>query len=408
LNILDIIQVPFGYVISAVYSWTNSYTIALIAFAVVCKIVLFPLGIKQQRNSQKQAALKPKEDRIRKKYAGRTDRVTQQKMQSEIMELYQKEKFSPMGGCLPLIVQMVVLISLYTVVRVPLTYVSHFDAKTVDNVHQVVVSLNGSEEGASSQTQTGESKPEGSKVPQSSQGAQTAPSSSSEAQKAPEDAFQQIKDIQFINNNKQAFIEAYNQKFGAGECEKLIDAIPELKMFGVIDLGVLPANENLISVPMIFVILSFVTAYGGQVITRKFTYQPANGDAATQSSMRIMNIMMPLFSAYISYAVVPLAVSVYWIATNILNPVQQIVLSKMYKVHVYTEEELKAIDKEIAKKEPKIEENLPKRKSLVYDDDDDDTAEAAAAQEQSKKIKEKKAPDSSPIEKARLKDDDVK
>jgi len=80
----------------------------------------------------------------------------------------------------------------------------------------------------------------------------------------------------------------------------------------------------------------------------------------------------------------------------------------MYKVHVYTEEELKAIDKEIAKKEPKIEENLPKRKSLVYDDDDDDTAEAAAAQEQSKKIKEKKAPDSSPIEKARLKDDDVK
>ena len=405
MNIFDIIQVPFGYVISTVYSWTNSYTIALLAFAVVCKIVLFPLGIKQQKNSQKQAALKPKEDRIRKKYAGRTDRVTQQKMQSEIMELYQKEKFSPMGGCLPLIVQMVVLITLYTVVRLPLTYVSHFDTKTVDNIHQVVVSLDTSKENNEGQAQTNETKPQ---APQSSQSSQTAPSSSTAPQNTPEDAFQQMKDIQFINNNKQAFVDAYNQKFGAGECEKFVDKIPELKMFGVIDLGVLPANDKLISVSMIFVILSFVTAYGGQVITRKFTYQPANGDAATQSSMRIMNIMMPLFSAYISYAMVPLAVSVYWIATNILNPVQQIVLSKMFKIHVYTEEELKAIDKEITKKEPKVTEALTKRKSLVYDDDDDDTAIDAQKTEDTKKVKEKKDPDSSPIEKAKLKDEDAK
>ena len=405
MNIFDIIQVPFGYVISTVYSWTNSYTIALLAFAVVCKIVLFPLGIKQQKNSQKQAALKPKEDRIRKKYAGRTDRVTQQKMQSEIMELYQKEKFSPMGGCLPLIVQMVVLITLYTVVRLPLTYVSHFDTKTVDNIHQVVVSLDTSKENNEGQAQTNETKPQ---APQSSQSSQSAPSSSTAPQKTPEDAFQQMKDIQFINNNKQAFVDAYNQKFGAGECEKFVDKIPELKMFGVIDLGVLPANDKLISVSMIFVILSFVTAYGGQVITRKFTYQPANGDAATQSSMRIMNIMMPLFSAYISYAMVPLAVSVYWIATNILNPVQQIVLSKMFKIHVYTEEELKAIDKEISKKEPKVTEALTKRKSLVYDDDDDDTAIDAQKTEDTKKVKEKKDPDSSPIEKAKLKDEDAK
>ena len=72
-------------------------------FSVVLKVVLFPFSIKQQRNSQKQAALRPKENVIRKKYAGRTDRATQMKMNTELQEMYQKENYSPLGGCLPMI-----------------------------------------------------------------------------------------------------------------------------------------------------------------------------------------------------------------------------------------------------------------------------------------------------------------
>ena len=68
---MDIINVPFGYVISWSYHLTNSYVLALLFFAIVMKLVLFPLGIKQQKNMVKQASLRPKEQAIRKKYAGR-------------------------------------------------------------------------------------------------------------------------------------------------------------------------------------------------------------------------------------------------------------------------------------------------------------------------------------------------
>ena len=53
---------------------------------------------------------------IKKKYAGRTDRATQLKMNTEIQEMYQKENYSPFAGCLPMLLQMLVLIAVYAVV----------------------------------------------------------------------------------------------------------------------------------------------------------------------------------------------------------------------------------------------------------------------------------------------------
>jgi len=75
----------------------KSYILALFIFAIVVEILMLPFSIKQQKNSIKQARLRPKEMAIRKKYAGRTDQATQQKINQEIQELYQKEQFNPMG-----------------------------------------------------------------------------------------------------------------------------------------------------------------------------------------------------------------------------------------------------------------------------------------------------------------------
>ena len=69
----------------------GNFLVGLIVFAIIIKVVLLPFGIKQQKNSIRQAKMRPKEMAIRKKYAGRTDKATQQKMQNEIMEMYQKE-----------------------------------------------------------------------------------------------------------------------------------------------------------------------------------------------------------------------------------------------------------------------------------------------------------------------------
>ena len=399
MGIFDIIQVPFGYLISFVYSLTHSYTLAIVAFGIVVLAVLFPLNIKQQKNSQKQAALRPKEERIRKKYAGRTDRVTQQKMQQEIMELYQEEHFSPFGGCLPLIIQLVLIICLYSVVQNPLKYVAHFDDNTISNIQTVYTEMKSpspSSETEPAQTASADADASASATETS------APATTAANQN--NDRFPQIAATQYINNNKDEFIKAYDAKFGAGTAEAFIDQIPVLKLFGVIDLGVIPSEKGLISVPAVFALISLLSAFFGQIVTRKYTYQPATD--VNNSTMKMMNYMMPIFSGYISYAVVPLAVTIYWIVQNLLRPVQQIILSKMYKIPTYTPEQLKEMER-AAKKEQKApaDESRPKRRSLVYDDDDVPSIEPEG-DDAAKTVKEKAKPDDSPIEKARLKDDD--
>ena len=88
MNVWDIINIPFGYVLRFC-NWLsgNQYILALLIFAVIYEIVMLPFGIKQQKNSIKQAKLRPKEMAIRKKYAGRDDAATKQKITAEIQEM---------------------------------------------------------------------------------------------------------------------------------------------------------------------------------------------------------------------------------------------------------------------------------------------------------------------------------
>ena len=81
------------------------------------------------------------EQAIRNKYAGRTDKSTQQKMQNEIMDLYQRENFNPMGGCLPMLIQLPILFSLYNVVVSPLKYICGFGEDVVKAIQAKVYEL---------------------------------------------------------------------------------------------------------------------------------------------------------------------------------------------------------------------------------------------------------------------------
>ena len=92
---MNILYDLFGYVMRFCCTISaNNYIFAVFFFSLIVEIVLFPLSIKQQKNSVKTASLRPKEQAIRKKYAGRTDKATQQKMSLEINEMYQKEGYN--------------------------------------------------------------------------------------------------------------------------------------------------------------------------------------------------------------------------------------------------------------------------------------------------------------------------
>ena len=80
----------------------------------------------------------PKIELIRAKYKGRTDQPTMQKQQQEIMELQQKEGYNPMSGCLPLLIQMPIIIFLYNVIRNPLSHICRISDEGVIAIHNIL------------------------------------------------------------------------------------------------------------------------------------------------------------------------------------------------------------------------------------------------------------------------------
>ena len=131
MGFLEIIAWPFSFVFRFCYWIFPHYAGALLLFAIFTKILLLPLSIKQQKNQIKMAKLRPQIFLIEKKYAGRNDQVTLRKKQQEIMDLQTQAGASPWAGCLPLLIQLPIIMGLYELVRKPLTWLRIFPAETI-------------------------------------------------------------------------------------------------------------------------------------------------------------------------------------------------------------------------------------------------------------------------------------
>lgn len=377
-NIQYWIGVALGWITNTV--GFGNYLVGICIFAVIIELLLLPLSIKQQKNSIKQATLRPKEMAIRKKYAGRNDQATQQKVNTEIQELYQRENFNPMGGCLPLLVQFPVIIILYNIVINPLVFVLGKSAgvaaalqtyvtvsKAAGGLGMALNSKNGTIEILSTIREKGASAIEG------------------------------IKDFAFINNTDAVYAEL------AG----ISESIPSFNI-GPINFGLTPSITEL-SWLLVVPVLTFVVYFFSMKLTKKFMYQPtapAQQDAATGCSTKIMDYSMPLMSVFISFAV-PGAVGVYWIFKSVISTAKQFILSRMMPLPKFTEEDYKAAEKEFNsksshKKSSGSSTTGAKVRSLHHIDDDDyDQPTPTPAPKSKKKVEEKETI----IEKAPLKED---
>ena len=118
----------FGYVLSFLYNIVNNYGIAMILFTIIIKLVMLPFSIKQQKSMKKSAKAQEKMKIIQFKYKNDPE-----KMNQEIMRMYKEEKISPFGGCLTSIFQIILLLSVFYMVRSPLTYMKKIPADTINN-----------------------------------------------------------------------------------------------------------------------------------------------------------------------------------------------------------------------------------------------------------------------------------
>lgn len=379
-NLFDFINVPLGYIIRFCYTLVPNYLLALLLFALVIKVLLFPLGIKQQKNMVKQAELRPKEAAIRKRYAGRTDRVTQQKMNEEVMKLYQSENYNPMGGCLPLFIQLPIIMSLYSVINNPLKYLCSLSAEAILAITTRVTELYN----ASALTLTGISDEVIKKLQ-----AGTA-----------------LTSIDIVTLMHGSNFSHFTDLLPSGFTES---QLPNFTAFGgLINLAEKP-TINPFTLLTLIPILTFVISYASMKLTRMMTYTPNMDDPSTRASMKIMDFTMPLFSVWIAFTV-PALIGIYWIYQNILSTLQQFILKKMYPLPVFTEEDYKRIEKEMngtVRREKKKVRSLHR-----IDEEDDEEENEDKKDEQSDKDSDRKSGKNSVaaqlINRAELKDESDK
>lgn len=120
----DIINIPFGYIMRFLANILgNDFAAAVAVFTLLINAILIPLSIKSQKSAVQQLRIKPKMDELRKKYGD--DR---QKMARAQQELYQQEGVSMSGGCLPMIIRLLVMMSIYSLIMSPLTYMAGADS----------------------------------------------------------------------------------------------------------------------------------------------------------------------------------------------------------------------------------------------------------------------------------------
>lgn len=118
-TILGVIAKPLGMLLNLLYGFISNYGLTIIIFTVIVKLCLYPLYIKQTKSTAKMAEVQPKMQALQRKYAN--DKET---LNIKMAELYKEEKFNPMGGCLPMLIQMPIIMGLFALLRNPMLYMT--------------------------------------------------------------------------------------------------------------------------------------------------------------------------------------------------------------------------------------------------------------------------------------------
>jgi YidC/Oxa1 family membrane protein insertase len=117
-TIIGWVAEPLGMLLSWLYGFFDNYGITILVFTIIVKACLFPLYADQIKHSARMADVQPKMQALQKKYAN-----DKEMLNIKMMELYKEEKFNPMRGCLPMLIQMPIIFGLFALLRSPTDFI---------------------------------------------------------------------------------------------------------------------------------------------------------------------------------------------------------------------------------------------------------------------------------------------
>lgn len=293
----------FGYLLNFIYNFVNNYGLAMIIFTLVIKLVMLPLSIKQQKMLKKSSKLQEKMKILQFKYKNDPEKLNQ-----EMMNLYKEEKMNPFSGCFSTIIQFILLISIFYMVRCPLTYMKKVDTETINSYVQQL---------KDDEKQVSAAYPE----------------------------IDIIREIDYLKEKNPDDENLKNLSFNMNFLGLDLSKIPQQNL----------GDWTVYIIPVLYILSSFVsiklttkmqktgTKNSNSVIDItedakkedkklvKVEETPAEEEYdAMEQTNKMMSWMMPIMSVSISL-VAPLGLALYWLVNNITMILERVILNKLIK-----------------------------------------------------------------------------
>ena len=283
----DWIATPFGWILGVLYSLTDNYLLSLLIITIVVRLILVPSAITQQKNSAKQMRLQAKVNKIKAKYAGVQGREAQQKIQQETQELYSREGFNASQmGCLPMVLNLVVMMGLYGAIYAPLSKVLRLGDTVMEELKTVyAAALN---------------------VDMAKQGTR----------------YELNLLHEFANLS-----DKFNPEIVTDSVRARITDLTNGLTIGKIDLTQIPKEnvKQLIIIPILAGVSALLTSLFMYMKQRK-----QNPEMAKNPTMGCMTFMSPVISVVFAITL-PAGIGCYWIISNILSFIQTVALAAALK-----------------------------------------------------------------------------
>lgn len=275
----------FGYLLDFLYKFLSNYGLAIILFSIIIKLLMLPLSIKQQKSVKKNTKIQDEMKQIQFKYKNDPEKLNQ-----ETIELYKREKMNPFSGCFSAIIQIVLLFSVFYLVRSPLTYMKKVNPDIINKYKTQI-----QEENLSNNS-----------------------------------GYPEIEIIREIDNLKSLEKNKDNQKE--------IDSLKLNMEFLGLDLSKVPTKSlndyKVYIIPVLYVISSFISM---RISTNMQTNSKNKEDADENSEFnsleqanKSMSWIMPIMSVSIAI-VAPLGLALYWLVNNVLMIAERLVLNRFVK-----------------------------------------------------------------------------
>ena len=316
--IIGQIAVVMGWIMNAIYKVLDmdgiqNLGLCIIIFSILIYLCMTPLQIKQQKFSKLSAIMQPEIQKIQKKYQGKKDQDSMMKMQEETQAVYQKYGVSPTGSCVQLAIQLPILYALYQVIQNIPAYVS-----SVYNVFNGVCTQILAVDGFADIVNNFITDNKMTRVRQVTDNADSI-----------------IEFLSALSPSQWKALQDISQFSGfSDQISKTASEIQKMQTFGVLNIADQPLSYIktgsliLIIAALAIPLLSWATQMLNLKLMPQAATQNGNDDNnAMASSMKTMNTVMPLMSAFFCFTF-PVGLGIYWIASAVVRSIQQLLINR--------------------------------------------------------------------------------